>query len=448
MPIRALIAALFLLSISFMTQVHAQQYPMELSLTDKLYGLSRAWQEVESQSVSIYRKPGPDTDSLFRAYLPMVLNSANDYEYYRLLQRFLASFNDPFTRVELPKRLTDSIITLPLVFREARGRYFLANADSRLAARIPVGSEIHRVNGFDIRTWLENEVVPYIASGTPQLRNALALEALPAGWINTQLLLSFTTPDGRSANEVLERIPYKKIQWVFPRNTEPDGAPVMLEWQEGDIALVTLYRLDDATLTSFPDQRQLIKAKAILLDLRNCQPGNNLIAAARLALRFSNQSQVTLPGFGTRNQAVIFTGADQIQGYGSPSGGPLFSIMQPDSLENDTTGIRYGVPLFVLTGATTASNAEHLIVMLLQLSDNVRLIGETTAGSTGASVSSILPGGGRLYVGQRFDFYPGNDTWFEQGIKPDIQVSADIKSLLNGEDLVLKKAHEAVKKAQ
>lgn len=448
MSIRTLMVLLFLLPACFIPKAQAQQYPMELSLTDKLYGLSRAWQEIESQSVAIYRKPAPDPDSLFRVYIPLVLKSANDYDYYRLLQRFLASFNDPFTRFELPKRYTDSIVTPPLVFREARGRYFLANADSRLAERIPVGSEIHRVNGYDIRTWLETEVLPYIAAGTPQLRNALALEAVATGWINTQLLLSFTTPDGRSGNEVVERIPYKKIQWTFPRNTESSGSPVLLEWPERDIAMVTLFRLDEAALISFPDQRQLVKASAILLDLRYCQPGDNLIAAARLALRFSDRSSVILPGFGTRNQAVIFKGGDEIRGYGAPSGGALFSLMQPDSLLNDTTGIRYSVPLYILTGATTANNAEHLIVMLLQLSEKIRLIGETTAGYTGASVSSVLPGGGRLHVGQRFDFYPGIDTWFEQGIKPDIQVSADIKSLLNGEDLVLRKALEAAKRAE
>ncbi len=419
---------------------YSQQYPMELSTTDKLFGLSKVWQELENQSVSVYRNEGPDSDSLYRAYIPLVLNSANDYEYYRLLQRFLASFNDPFTRVEMPHKFTDSILSPPLEIQEARGRYFVSNADKKLAGRIPPGSEIHRFNGYDISVYLENEVIPYISAGTPQQRKALALEALTSGWMNTQFLLSFTTPEGKNSNEVVERLPGSKIQWSFPRSTFSSTDPLTLDWIERDIALITLNRLDETTLISFPDIQQLVRARVLLLDLRSCRQGEHLISSARLALRFLEQSWVVLPGFGTRNQPCVIQGKGVDQSFGKPTGGPLFSYTLPDTLFGDSSTVKYSMPLIVITGATTANNAEHFLAMLLQQPGRAKLIGETTAGSTGASVKTVLPGGGWVHIGARFDFYPGADTWFEQGITPDIIVVPDIKSLLNGEDMVLKRA--------
>lgn len=417
----------------------AQNYPMSVPSVDRFYGLSKVWQEVNYNFTAFDRNPTLDWDSLYKTYIPLVIKSTNDYEYYRLLQRFAAHLNDANTNVSMPAAIKDSLVIPPVIIKEIRGRYYITNIDKQLMATIPVGSEVIRINGFEISSYLRNEVLPYISANTDHARMTAALETMLEGWVNTRVLLNCITPDGRNINEMVSRDRSKRVQWI--RNL-PAKDPIYVELINRDIALVTLNSFSKETVAGFPNNSDLAKARGIIIDLRNNnhreQPGK----AASLVIRFSDQEQIILPGFTTRKYPYSYTGIgeglDRFGKYTPISG---YSHQPPDTFMVPPLTEKSTLPLVILTGPKTGNAAEHFLMMLKQSHFRATIIGTRTAGSTGSSITAYLPGDGQLSVNARYDIYP-EDTWIFDGVEPDIYVPLDIKSILNGEDLVLLKAVE------
>ena len=69
-----------------------------LSDVEKIFGLSKCWSETKYNFV-YFDKLTFDWDSLYQATIPVVLATKNDFEYYRELQRFVATLQDGHTRV-------------------------------------------------------------------------------------------------------------------------------------------------------------------------------------------------------------------------------------------------------------------------------------------------------------------------------------------------------------
>ena len=69
------------------------QIPNKLTPTDKIYGLSKFWQEVNYNFVYLDKVDRTMWDNRYRELIPIVQNTKNDYEYYRELQKFCALFD-------------------------------------------------------------------------------------------------------------------------------------------------------------------------------------------------------------------------------------------------------------------------------------------------------------------------------------------------------------------
>jgi carboxyl-terminal processing protease len=416
-----------------------QSWPRTLSSDDRIYGLAMVWQDVNTMGITAEQPGQPDPDSLFRAFIPLVIRSANDYEYYRLLQRFAASFNDAGTFVSLPKALSDSVSSPPLIIKEIRGRFFVVNSDKALTQKIPIGSEVLRVNGFEIRSFLEEEVLPYVSAGTPQAKMLSALDVVLDGWVNTQVLLNYVTPDNRNLNEMFVRSRPRRVQWERPI---ADSRPVLLSWPKPDIALITINSFDRDILKNFPHSRQFSKANRVILDLRNSgQPVHTGVPAV-LAMRFLDSTTLVLPGFGMRNIPFSFPELDEglTEFYGMIMKTTRYEYTEGDTLPVEHFGDTIRQPVTVLIGPGTANGAEAFLKFLQREPGRVVLIGEPTAGSAAHSISQKLPGGGIIHTNIRYEAFSDDDIIIPMPLLPDIPVSPDIKSILNGEDLPLKEA--------
>ncbi len=73
----------------FAQQPAAPSLPNTLSPSDKIYGLSKFWQEVNYNFVYLDRIDRAKWDSTYRALITQVANTPNDYAYFRLLQKIL-----------------------------------------------------------------------------------------------------------------------------------------------------------------------------------------------------------------------------------------------------------------------------------------------------------------------------------------------------------------------
>ena len=113
----------------------------------KAYELSVLWKETSYNFGNIDNCPGLDIDSLYRAFLPKVTETKDDFEYWKMLQQFMACFNNGHTKVfgasdHLVKHLAYPM--LATAFHE--GNVIIENFGSRMADSLHVGDTIVTIN--------------------------------------------------------------------------------------------------------------------------------------------------------------------------------------------------------------------------------------------------------------------------------------------------------------
>lgn len=129
------------------------QIPNRLTPADKVYGLSKFWEEVNYNFIYLDKVDKVKWDSTYKALITIVQKTENDYQYYRELQKFAAFLKDGHTNVYFPQ----SIDTL--LYQTSFGAYklYLTNIDNKIIVQginkskkdeLPVGSEIIEVNGL------------------------------------------------------------------------------------------------------------------------------------------------------------------------------------------------------------------------------------------------------------------------------------------------------------
>ena len=94
--------------------------PQNLSPTDKVYGLSKFWEEVNYNFVYLDKIDRQAWDSTYKAMIPLVEKTTNDYEYFLLLERFCAMLKDGHTNVYVPENVG------ALLFGKHFGKYWFA----------------------------------------------------------------------------------------------------------------------------------------------------------------------------------------------------------------------------------------------------------------------------------------------------------------------------------
>ncbi len=85
------------------------QIPNKLSNEEKIYGLSKFWQEVNYNFVYLNKVDRTEWNKMYKKFILDVQETENDYEYYRILQKFCAYLKDGHTNVYFPKEIQDSI---------------------------------------------------------------------------------------------------------------------------------------------------------------------------------------------------------------------------------------------------------------------------------------------------------------------------------------------------
>src|ERR1035437_7462437 len=80
-----------------------------LTTADKVYGLSKFWEEVNYNFIYLDKVNRVKWDSTYKALITIVQKTENDYQYYRELQKFCALLKDGHTNVYFPQSI-DTLI--------------------------------------------------------------------------------------------------------------------------------------------------------------------------------------------------------------------------------------------------------------------------------------------------------------------------------------------------
>ncbi|GHS86219.1 hypothetical protein FACS1894201_06890 [Bacteroidia bacterium] len=136
--------------------------PSTVSAVDRMADLSLLWSEMR-YNFAFYDELDFDFDSLYRAYIQAVMHAQNDYEYYTLLAKFMASVKDGHTElVATPiDRFTDYV---PLILRSFMGDLYVTSIRIPLDKIMPVGSKILKIQDIPVSKYISEKALPFVNS--------------------------------------------------------------------------------------------------------------------------------------------------------------------------------------------------------------------------------------------------------------------------------------------
>jgi len=440
--------------LTFLTIVTKAQIPSTLTNEDKIYGLSKFWQEVNYNFVYLEKINRVKWDSTYREMIKTVQQTTNDYEYYRVLKKFCALLKDGHTNVYFPK----SIDTL--IYRNGFGLYkiFVKNVDNKVIIvninkskkdELPVGSEILEVNGMPTHEYINKFVAPYISSSTDYVLQDWSVIKLFEGLKGQKYEIKIKTPDGKTKTlSLIHDISLEKE--IYP--PFEDRQLLDFKWYDNQIAYIALNsfgypKIDTLFVQKLPE---LYKAKGLIIDLRFNDGGSTEIGTE--ILKYLTYDTIL---YGSKNITRNHLPAFKAWGKFVEPKDTANDIWAKKSLlcyqdkyyytfdySPDTFKIinkKIVVPTVILIGHNTASAAEDFLIY----ADNQKHIikmGENSFGSTGQPFIFDLPGGGSARVCTKKDTYPDGREFVGYGVKPDIEVKSTLNDYIQKKDPVLDRA--------
>jgi len=416
------------------------QIPSELSNEEKVFGLSQFWQEVNYSFIYFDKIDPTDWNNVYKEYIGKVQKTKNDYEYYRLLQKFCAYLKDGHTNIWLPKEMRDNIYNTNfgayrLFVTNVDGKAIITRVNKSKKAEIPIGTEIISVNGIKTKKYIDDYVWPYISASTDYVRQDLAVSYMLEGYIGREYELELKLPNGsiESLTVTHARTIEKDVYPVFE-----DNEVVELKWYD-DIAYLSLNSFNDwETSIKFNEKvPELQKAKALIVDLRNNGGGKERVG--KVILHHLTNDTIF---YGPKSQSRLYI--PTLKAWNQERYYHDFPY-RPDTLgigdRNLLKTTRVVVPTAILIGHGTASAAEDFLIYADKQEHMIK-IGQSTYGSTGMPLMFNLPNNGIARVCTKKDTYPDGREFVGVGIQPDIQVAKSLSDYIENKDPVLEKAIE------
>jgi carboxyl-terminal processing protease len=435
---------LFLANILFSNVGNAQP-TQSISKEEKIFGFSYFWREVSYNFAHWQVVPQLDWDKAYQEYLPRILASQNDLEYYLEMQRFCALLKDGHTNVYLsPDMLENEFGRLPLELLEIHHQAIVANVEQQFASQIPIGSEILSINGRSVKDVVEKDIIPLISTSAPHMYWDTAIrspkysnQGILTGPRDNSSQLDFKTPNGEVKQITLTYMP---LDYVVSWLREPETRPLyeFTKLDNGIVYMALNYFSKPEIVTAFEDKLpEFYQAKGIILDLRKNGGGSSANASAILEY-FTDKPFYKAAWKTPKHIAAYKAWGSVTEEYRNYFSGHEFLTEEADVI-NPKIGKKLLVPTKVLIGHKTASAAEDFLVMADSI-EHISYVGEATYGSTGQPLRFDLPGGGKARVSTKRDSFADGREFTGKGIIPDVIVEKSINDIIEGRDPVLEKA--------
>lgn len=436
---------------SLATSIVAQEMKYDV-LAERAVSLSKLWSEIKYNFVNIDRIEF-DVDSLYFATMQRALSVNNNIDYYKELASFLRHFNDAHTDLFIIPDGAEEDIDYPCYSTKRIGDkyYFTAyrlgrkDVDKRL-----LGAEIIEVMGIPTQDYVEKMVLPEVTGSTRNYRLNMAGMFLLNGKRNTYIT-------GKALTTTGELIDFNIIRDGEATRTDEDKyCPDFIVNRE-NISLTWVNRIALLKIRSFystevcseidrkMDEIRSNSPKGLILDLRGNNGGETEVAHH---LQMYLTKGDTIKSFAAQTRDNL--GYGRAQGNYDDKYKAYFDFLSYKTFPVENISRKEYVeplecPIVILIDNMTFSACEDLLINIVELPERPLLIGEETAGSTGAPLVVHLPYGAVARICTLRPLFPYSLIPFSgMGIKPDIEVIPTIEECIKGIDVVLNKAIEVL----
>lgn len=438
------------------------QMPNKLSDVDKIYGLSKFWQEVNYNFVYFSKIDKAKWINEYKRLISEVQETKNDFEYYRLLQKYCATLKDGHTNVYFPKEIERQMTftdfgDYKFLLGNIDGKAIITKINLSKKDELPIGTEILTVNGYSTKNYIAEFVKPYLSASTDYVRDNESIKYLLYAPYGTSFNIDFCLPNGETKTLCLINRE-SKSEDLFPEMD--NGSLLDFEWKQKSIAYMSLNAFDNPKIVDLFKEKlpDLHSAKSLIIDLRNNDGGSSVIG--KEILEYLTNDTIL---YGSKSMTRMYVPTFKAWGdYLSPqdtiNGKPGWGMSKeettkyyhfahdegfynfeyvPDTISRKIEKIV--VPTVILIGNVTASAAEDFLIYADNQKHMIK-IGEPTNGSTGQPIFFTLPGGGTARICTKKDIYPDGIEFVGYGIQPNILVKKTLSDFIENKDPALERA--------
>lgn len=444
----------------FISLVGIPSYGQELntlSPSEKIFGLSKFWQEANYNFANFDNVPKLNWDSTYSQFIPKILATTSDFDYFTCLMKFCALLKDAHTRVFYPgynaKMMYRTFGEIQLYIENIENKAIVVRTNVSKNNEIPIGSEIIEVNGQSTQTFLENNVIPTVSASNDDVIRDWAVRVMFWGFPGTKYEVKIQTPKGDRKTLFLTLNKSDEKEFIPPIQ---DHGLFNFKWLKDGIAYVALNSFHDPKIDTLFKEKvpELRKAKGLILDMRENDGGNSNIGEF-IAQYFINDTLFYSSRVRVRKNIADYKAiAGNMRLKPSDTIGNQFAADAYNCLHNnlwEEKGLAGGwkndipenerliYPVVILMGHETGSAAENVLLCFDKCKQIIKM-GEHTNGSTGQAYMFNLPGGALGQVCTRHETYPDGRRFLGCGIKPDKEVKKTIADVINDHDPVFDEA--------
>lgn len=400
----------------------------KLSKEDKLFGLSKLWMEVTYNFAFFHQVPALDCDSTYQAFIPKVLETTNDWNYYLELQKFMALLHDGHTRVFPAVALRNKYYgtaTKQILTRLIEDKVIITKvvAKSLDVKGLKQGMEIVSINDMDIFDYVEKKVAPYVfASTTQDLQLQKFGHFLLSGSTSESIKINVKDFKGKIKTYFINCEPWILEQQLFT------GKQWDFEILPNNIGYLRTYNfVDNEQYRPKFDSlyQKILTTDGLIIDVRNNIGGSTQIVQYILK-HFTNKSFKSENWRTPNNISAHRAWGDNIE----------WLNVEGQDVHPHKDKTLYTKSFDVLADESSFSGAEDFCVGFLTM-DRGKLIGQKTAGSSGSPLMFNLLEDALVLICTKEDFSPSGKAFIGIGISPDIEVQTTIKDVIENRDPVL-----------
>ena len=443
----------FALAVVFGTflQVKAQE-PAEIndiSAEQKVYELSMLWKEMSYNFGNMDNCHGLDIDSLYRSYIPKVVETKDDFEYWKTLQMFMACFNNGHTKIfGVPNRLVKHLAYPMLVTSYHDGVVVVENYGTRMSDLLHVGDTVVTVNGINALDYFREYHIPYVTCSNYEYKMHEAMFYF--GNINCSLMKSdekicLGIKDSNGVYEVdvyadyyLDPEKQNRNDMFYTGGNYWRTVNSFVMDTTNSFAYLSLTGCNESFSETFLNHYgEIQKAENLLIDISYNFGGYSSFCDTVLGYLVNNDTIYRYPTLNrisnasvkasshfitderkeseidiTKNQEYYLNHTFESVNYQEPN---LAKFSNPVLASK-----RYRGNIYVLMGHETVSAAEYFAIMLSQ-NRRVVFLGEKTAGANSQPYYFTLPSGIKVMIniGKCFDF---DNQDASSGFAPDYKL--------------------------